>query len=237
MGRSANVGSVDTLKKLRGSLCTFAHIASAALEEADSDIQRTLMWLKQDRYLYWKTEARNRSEQFARAKLELNRKKDTEASPLGGTYSWIDEKKAVAVAKRALEEAEQKIKNIQRWVPQLERQAYSFRGVSQSVKGLVDVEVPNSCALLDRMIDSLEAYLALTPEAAAPMPATESYTDSTVSGEEVSSMKRGVDSMRTKPEDDLDEPGKKNPAPDLQGEEEKKLATEDQEGTEKRSQK
>ena len=121
MGRFAKVGSVDTLQELRGHLCCFAHIASNALEEANSDIQRTLMWLKQDRYRYWKVESRNRSEQFMRAKLELKRKQDIETSPMGGTYSFIDEKKALAVAQRALEEAEKKLQDIQRWIPLLER--------------------------------------------------------------------------------------------------------------------
>ncbi len=233
MGRFAKVGSVDTLKELRSNLCTFAHIASTALEEAGSDIQRTLMWLKQDRYRYWKVESRKRSEQFVRAKLELKRKQDIETSPMGGTYSFIDEKKALAVAQRAFEEAEQKLLNIQRWVPQLEREAYAFRGISQGLMDLVDVEIPNSCALLDRMIDSLESYLALAPEAAAPIAGAESYADGAVPSEAVSSMKRSIDSVQEEPEIDPKEPEKKNPAPDIQDKGGKKLATEDTEDTEK----
>jgi len=215
MGRFAKVGSVDTLQELRSHLCSFAHIASAALEEANSDIQRTLIWLKQDRYRYWKVESRKRSEQFMRAKLELKRKQDIETSPMGGTYSFIDEKKALAVAQRALEEAEQKLQNIQRWIPQLEREAYAFRGISQGLMELVEVEVPNSCALLDRMIDSLEAYLALAPEATGPIVGTGSSADSVVSSEAVSSMMRGVDSMKAKPEKDFQKLRDKAPAPEM----------------------
>ncbi len=232
MGRFDKVGSVDTLKELLSNLCTFAHIASTALEEANSDIQRTLMWLKQDRYRYWKVESRKRSEQYVRAKLELKRKQDIETSPLGGTYSFIDEKKALAVAQRAFEEAEQKLQNIQSWAPQLEREAYAFRGISQGLMDLVDVEVPNSCALLDRMIDSLESYLALAPEAAAPVAGTESYTDNSATSESVASMARGIDSVQEEPEIDPKEPEEKNPASDLQDKEEKKLDTEDTEDTE-----
>jgi len=215
MGRFAKVGSVDTLQELRSHLCSFAHIASTALEEANSDIQRTLIWLKQDRYRYWKVECRKRSEQFMRAKLELKRKQDIETSPMGGTYSFIDEKKALAVAQRALEEADQKLQNIQRWIPQLEREAYAFRGISQGLMELVEVEVPNSCALLDRMIDSLEAYLALAPEATSPIVGTESSADSAVVSEAVSSMMRGVDSMKAKPEMDFQKLRDKVPAPEM----------------------
>ena len=215
MGRFAKVGSVDTLQELRSHLCTFAHIASTALEEANSDIQRTLMWLKQDRYRYWKVEIRKRSEQFMRAKLELKRKQDIETSPMGGTYSFIDEKKALAIAQRALEEAEQKLQNIQRWIPLLEREAYAFRGISQGLMELVEVEVPNSCALLDRMIDSLEAYLALAPEATGPIVGMESHADSAVPSEGVSSMTRSVDSMETKPEMDFQKLRAKSPAPEM----------------------
>jgi hypothetical protein len=203
MGRFAKVGSVDTLRELRSHLCTFAHIAGSSLEEANSDIQRTLIWLKQDRYRYWKVEARKRQEQYGRAKLELKRKQDLETSPLGGTYSFIDEKKAVAVAQRAWEEAEQKLQNIQRWVPQLEREAFAFQGISQGLMELVDVEVPNSCALLDRMIDSLEAYLKLAPEAAAPDSGTGSLAEGMTEGEGISSMTRSIDSLQSKPEIDF----------------------------------
>ena len=215
MGRYAKVGSVDTLKELRSSLCTFAHIALNALEEAGSDIQRTLMWLKQDRYRYWKVESRKRSEQFVRAKLELKRKQDIETSPLGGTYSFIDEKKALAIAQRNLEEAEQRLQNIQRWIPLLEREAYAFRGISQGLMDLVEVEVPNSCAMLDRMIDSLEGYLALSPEATGPIPGTESYADSAVPSEAISSMTRSIDSMKPKPEMDFKKLRDKSPSPEM----------------------
>ena len=147
-------------------------------------------------------------------------------------HSFIDEKKALAVAQRAFEEAEQKLQNIQSWAPQLEREAYAFRGISQGLMDLVDVEVPNSCALLDRMIDSLESYLALAPEAAAPVAGTESYTDNSATSESVASMARGIDSVQEEPEIDPKEPEEKNPASDLQDKEEKKLATEDTEDTE-----
>jgi len=215
MGRFAKVSSVDTLKELRSNLCTFAHIASTALEEAGSDIQRTLMWLKQDRYRYWKVESRKRSEQFVRAKLELKRKQDIETSPMGGTYSFIDEKKALAIAQRNLEEAEQTLQNIQRWIPLLEREAYAFRGISQGLMDLVEVEVPNSCAMLDRMIDSLEAYLALSPETQASLSATESYADNAASSDAISSMTRSIDSLKAKPEIDFQELRKTAPAVEL----------------------
>ena len=215
MGRFAKVSSVDTLKELRSNLCIFAHIASNALEEAGSDIQRTLMWLKQDRYRYWKVESRKRSEQYVRAKLELKRKQDIETSPLGGTYSFIDEKKALAVAQRNLEEAEQTLQNIQRWIPLLEREAYAFRGISQGLMDLVEVEVPNSCAMLDRMIDSLEAYLALAPEAPIPISATEPYADNVASSDAISSMMRSIDSIKETPEMDFQKLRKKTPAPEI----------------------
>ena len=75
MSEFIRVDSIEKLKEFRVALCTFAETASVALDEAYSEIQRTIIWLKQDQYAYWKTQLRLRSERFAKAKLELKQKK------------------------------------------------------------------------------------------------------------------------------------------------------------------
>ncbi|MBN1766296.1 MAG: hypothetical protein JW860_13635 [Sedimentisphaerales bacterium] len=165
MNENIRVGSVEQLKAFRVSLCRFASVAAAALDEAGGQIQRTLTWLQQDRYMYWKGQERQRAEKYAKARLELKLKKDVEKSPMGGNLSFIDEKKALAAAQRELEVVRGKMEKIRQWLPRLEKELFTYKGQVQGLLSMVDVEIPNARAQLDRMIDSLEAYLHVAPEA------------------------------------------------------------------------
>ena len=177
MGEFVRVDSVDKLKEFRVALCAFTQTASTALDEARSEVHRTIIWLKQDRYGYWKKQVSHCTERFAKARQELRRKKDIETSPLGGTYSFIDERKALAAAQRALEQAEQKFKQVQHWIIQLEQESHTFKGLIQGLAGVVEVEIPNARAQMDRMIDSLEAYVALRPPSSIAADGTEQPGD------------------------------------------------------------
>jgi hypothetical protein len=166
MSGSAKISSVDALRALRVSLCKFAEVAAGALEEAEGEIDRTAQWLKQEQQPYYKTQTRKCSEQLARAKLELKSKQEYMKSPVGGQYSFVDEKKAVAVAQRRLEEAQQKFEAGKRWIPQIERESYNFKGMVQGLAGALELEIPNARARIDGMIESLQAYFDTAPASA-----------------------------------------------------------------------
>jgi hypothetical protein len=63
------------LKDLRVALCLFAESATNGLLEADSEIQRVGLWLKNEQLRYWKSQIVSRSELLTRAKIALNQKK------------------------------------------------------------------------------------------------------------------------------------------------------------------
>ena len=173
MSGSARVASVEALKEFRVSLCGFSRTAATVLAESRSQIQRTLGWLKQDRHSYWKGQVRLRSERYTQARLALKSKEQFAKSSMGGNDSHVDEKRALALAQREMTEAQTKIDRVQRWVPQLEKEGFAYKGQVQGLAATVEVEIPNARAQLDRMIVALEAYLAATPE----MPAAASESD------------------------------------------------------------
>lgn len=190
MSGFARVGSVDMLKEFRVSLFTFAQKASMALNDADSDIQRTIIWLKQDQHSYWKNQLRRREEQYTKAKLTLRQKKYIEKSPIGVRCSYIDEEKALAAAQRHLEEAQEKLKKIQRWLPQLEKEIYAYKGQIQGLNNSLEVDIPTAAVHLDNMIDALEAYAALPVPEGVPIVADSASTDSTTPAEDMTTMAR-----------------------------------------------
>ena len=124
MSEFVHVDSIEALNAFRVMLCKAAEQVGLGLEAADVEIQRTIHWLQQEQRMHWKGELRKRNELANRAALELKRKQQ-EKTPSGHRYSCVDEKKALAVAKRRLEEAQQKLANVQRWARQLEEEAFA----------------------------------------------------------------------------------------------------------------
>jgi hypothetical protein len=179
----ARVHSVAALRQFRASLGTFAEIASAALEETSAGIQHTRQWLTEDRYRHWKKQVEARTDQFVQAKLTLKRKQIFDRALAGSPGSCIDEKKALKKAEERLQEAEHKFSRVKGWALQIEKEASDYRKGVQGLTYAVETEIPNARAKLEKMIESLEAYLALAPPEMAVVAGEESLTDVMRSGE------------------------------------------------------
>ena len=163
MSRYANVHSIEVLKHLRASLTTFVQVASAALDETGGDIRRTTTWLRQRQYPYWKKQLQVRNERFVQAKLALSRKEVFDRAVSGSAGSCVDEKRALRKAEKQLREAELKVKRIKAWTLKLEKASSDYRATVQGLVRAVEVDIPNARARLDKMIESLEAYVDLAP--------------------------------------------------------------------------
>ncbi|UCD30222.1 MAG: hypothetical protein JSV03_07065 [Planctomycetota bacterium] len=167
MSRFARVDSVDAVKELRASLCIFAEDVQVGLDEAEAEIRQTANWLKQDQHAYWKAQVRKYSELVTRAKIALKQKQQ-QKTPLGGRYSCVDEKKALAAAQRRFEESEQKLANVCRWLRRFDEEAFNYRGVVQGLNNALAADIPKAITQLDNMIGSLESYVSAGPPSEEP---------------------------------------------------------------------
>jgi len=217
MGRFARVDSIETLTEFRVSLCKLAEAVKVGLSEAEAEIQRTASWLQRDQQTYWKAQARKRAELLTRAKIALYRKQQ-QKTPLGGTYSCVDEKKALATAKRRYEESQQKLENTRRWIRKLEREVALYKGEISGVDRAVDLDLPNALAQLDNMVAALESYASLAAPQNKRAMADASVSNAAAAEDQTVSMGRDAPppdvspksypSLRTKtpPQHVLDEP-------------------------------
>ncbi len=160
MSQAAHIESIEKLKDLRVVLCLLAETARTGLLDADSEIQRVNLWLKNEQVRYWKSQIMSRGEMVTRAKIALNQRKLTK-TPLGGHYSCVDEEKALQLARRRLEEAETKLANVQKWNRRLDEEVFEYKGQVQALGRMVDSTLPVAIAHLDRMIEALESYVAV----------------------------------------------------------------------------
>lgn len=158
MAEFARVTSIEALRQFKGALADFGEQVGLALSEAQSDVQRTVAWLSNDRLMHWQREMKKRQERLALAKSELFRKQmesnDTRTSA-------AVERKNVAKAERLVEEAEQKLKNVKKWKTVLERELMLFRAQCAQVSAVAQSDVPITIARMDKMIGALEAYISI----------------------------------------------------------------------------
>jgi hypothetical protein len=158
---TARVQSVDALKHFRIAMWKFAEAANVALGDAESEIQRTLMWLQGEQQQFWTAQIRKRHEKVNQCKDAVRQKKLYKDST-GKPQSAVDEEKALAVAQKRLAEAEQKLINTKRHAGRLLKELHMYKGATQRFATAVTSDIPNAVATLDRMVQWLEQYLSLT---------------------------------------------------------------------------
>ena len=160
----ADVRSIDAIAHFRADLIEFIDAGRSILGEAESDIEKTIIWLERERVNHWTFQLRKRNELVSRAKSELFRKQ-TQSSAKDSRPSVVDEKRALRRAEMRLEEAQKRMQATKRWIRALQRELALYKGNVSSFSAAIDRELPHASALLKKMTENLEKYLALsTPD-------------------------------------------------------------------------
>ncbi len=161
MRDAARLTDLRALDDARAGFVKFRDEAGQALMEVEIEAQRALNWVRTEQDAYWKQQHRVRGERLEQARSELRRAQFPASD--GRIPSAIEQKKAVAKAEAAVEEARQKIESVRRWSRLLERELAEYSGLAQPLAGALDADLPRAIALLDRMLHSVEGYLAVAP--------------------------------------------------------------------------
>ena len=161
MSGYARIDNVDALREFRTRLIKFAELAQTALADAEGEMQRVLVWLETEANTYWSGQIRKRQEAVEKAKDAVRQKKLFK-SPTGSTQSAVEEEKMLRMAQKKLEEAEEKLKNVRRYTPRLQKEISIYKGGVQRLSTTVSADIPTAVGRLDRMVAAVEAYAALS---------------------------------------------------------------------------
>lgn len=157
MSDQAEVHSIESLKDLRTAMALYEEDALGALGAVEAEVKRTVLWLNQDRPLYWQEQIKRRREQVSAAKAEVFRKqlqKKPDYSP-----SMSEPVENLRRAEASLQDAEKRLTMVKKWQPLLQQAILEYHGSVQRIKDHAASDVPRAVATLQRMIDALEAYL------------------------------------------------------------------------------
>jgi hypothetical protein len=157
----ARVENIEAIKNFKRALWKFAEIANAALADAEAEAAHTHRWLESEQRSYWQSNMRKAQELVARCEEALRHKKIFKDAS-GRTPSAVDEEKALQKAKRMLEHATERLENVRRYTPRLEREIMLYKGQVQRLATFVAADIPTAAGKLDKIVETLEAYVNLS---------------------------------------------------------------------------
>jgi len=163
MGDQVKVSDVQTIERFRAVYATALEAFGLALQDAESDVERTCVWLDAEIAPYWQKELRRGQDQVVMCKSALFRKQEIKSTP-DARPSVVSERKALEKAKRRVALCEEKLRFVHRGRSELPRQAIVFKAALSPMATLLDRDGPRILAMLHRMTEHLEEYLRSSPE-------------------------------------------------------------------------
>ncbi len=167
MAQSAKVLSIQALKDFRIALVTFTEEARNALSGVDMELKRMRDWLERDQLSYWQMQVKRRHEAMMMARTELYRRRISQQG--SDAISDTEQKEALKEAQRRLHIAEEKVETVKKLIPIFHHAMAEYVSRAAPLTDHLSGGVDRSLGSLTKMIDSLEAYLALNAPAAPPV--------------------------------------------------------------------
>jgi hypothetical protein len=177
MADEAHVISSEAIQFFRASLIAYMTKARPLLEDACDEVFRTREWLENDRRVHWENQVRRRTRVLEEARQAL----------LGAKMSQLRETRAaehmaVEKAKRALAQAEDKLRLVKSWSREFDQRAQVLVKDLEHVRSMIANELPRATAHLAQIVQRIEAYAGIAPASAPGSPATATPSDSTLKG-------------------------------------------------------
>jgi len=158
MSERAQVSSLDALEAFRSHLIVYVSKARPALEEVSADVLRTRSWLETEQRTYWESQVRRRRKEMDAAQEALfgarisNLRKESAA-----------EQMAFHRARRAVDEAEEKLRLLKRWNREFESRVQPLLKQTDKLHTLLSNDMAKAVASLTETVNILAAYADIKP--------------------------------------------------------------------------
>ncbi|MGO8675613.1 MAG: hypothetical protein ACLQVX_07055 [Limisphaerales bacterium] len=166
MTQKANVTALDALDAFRADLVLYISKARPTIEEVSADVLRTRLWLENEQRAHWESELRLRTRAMEEAQQALfsaridNLREETSATVV-----------AVHRAKRAKDEADDKLRTLKRWHRDFENHVQPLVKQTEKLHTLLAKDLVQAIAYLAQAVSTLDAYAGTPPPSASPGPA------------------------------------------------------------------
>lgn len=168
MAEQAKVTSVEALEQFRSALIVFLTDSHRCVDEAGDAIRQTRQWISHDQRTHWEAQRRRWQQRLDQATQELM---SARLSAL--RESTTMQENAVRKAKAALEAAEDKLRVLKQWSRTFDNAVDPLMKGLESLRSLLDHEMPKGISYLLQAQQTLEAYAEKSSPGAAPEPVAE----------------------------------------------------------------
>ena len=165
MTSRARVTSVEALEAFRARLVVYAAQARAALEEVSAEVLRTRDWIENDRRTFWENQVRRRSRALEEAQQALF---SARLSTLKTECSA--EQLLVHRAKRALEDAEGKLRLVKHWCRDFDNRIQPLLKQTEKLHSVLSNDLTLAAAFLAQAVSTLADYAQAKPPAGITPP-------------------------------------------------------------------
>lgn len=172
MPQGANITSVDAIKAFKAHLIVYLGKAGPTLQEASSDVVRTRLWLQNDQRVHWEGQVRRRQKELEAAKAAVFSSKLSIMREVSAAEAMTLQR-----AKRALDDAEAKLKLVKKWDREFENRTQPLLKRMEKLQATLSIDLPNAIAYLTQAVDTLDAYsnvASASPPGQNPMAASPS---------------------------------------------------------------
>jgi hypothetical protein len=163
MPERAHVTSVDALESFRSNLIVYLSKARPTLEEVSAAVQRMRGWLEGEQRTYWENELRRRRRAWEEAQQALFSSKLSQLREASAA-----EQMAVQRTKRALDEAEGKLRTLKQWNRVFDNRVDPLVKQMEKLHTVLAHDMVQAVAFLAQAIRTLDAYAEVAPPGGAP---------------------------------------------------------------------
>lgn len=167
MPGQAQITSSAALEAFRSDLIVYLAQMAPVLDEAGGEVLRMRGWLQNEQRDFWENQLRRRRRKLDEAQAELF---NARLSTLQN--STIVQHMEVQKARRAVDEAEQKLVAIKKWERELDNLAEPQLKQIDQLRGYLMTDMNKGVAFLTQVTQAVAAYAAV-PAPATPAPAAE----------------------------------------------------------------
>ena len=156
MSDSANVRSIDAMKRFQAAVLVFQEDARQCVASLEMQLMRMIGWLERDRPTYWKREIESCYREMGEARVRLHQCRMRRVGNFRPTC--FEEQKDLERWKKSLEFAQKQIPVVKYWNVCAHHEANEYHGRASQLTRMIEREIPQLLSLLHQAIDRLEAY-------------------------------------------------------------------------------
>ncbi len=155
MPDKAHLTSLDALDSFRSRMIQYLEKATTVLDEVNSEVRGTSAWLEDRQKPYWEQQIRVRTRALEEAQHEA----------FGARLSQFREtndaqQMAIHRAKRALREAEEKLRRVKLWCRRYQSDVEPLGREVEKLRTVLVMDLKKGASHLERILRALDGYAA-----------------------------------------------------------------------------